>query len=309
MSSLIRYCSAAGVAAESVNEEVLDKYMHYRDETTRLEANVAARRRIGRAWNECVDEIGDWPKERLIEPPIKKHTETAWESFPETLRQEIEDYLAGLKKVRRSFRGRRARPCEETTITARRRELQAFTRMAVRLGRPIENLTSLSVLLQPDLVRDVLNAYWEQNGEEPTVYTIDLAWKLLSIARATKFLGEAELDQLDDTRAAMEEHRHAGLTEKNLMVIRAVRTDGVWDEVVRLPEALMAEARLIHSQSPVKAAVTAQLAIAIAILCYAPIRLGNLIHIRLDENLIKPAGLNGPYWLVFPHCDRGGPTY
>ncbi len=299
LSSLARYCSAAGIDPESVNEEVLDKYMRYRGETTRLEVKAAARRRIARAWNEC----GDWPKRRLIEPPIKEHTETAWECFPETLRQGIEDYLAGLREIRRSFCGRRARPCKATTITARRRELQAFARMAVRLGRPIESLTSLNVLLQPDLVQDVLNAYWEQNGEEPTVYTIDLAWKLLSIARATKSLGESDLAQLDETRAAMEEHRHGGLTEKNLKVIRAVRTDGVWDKVVQLPEALMAEARLIQSQSPVKAAVTAQLAIAIAILCYAPIRLGNLIRIRLGENLIKPAGLNGPYWLVFPHYE------
>jgi integrase len=101
----------------------------------------------------------------------------------------------------------------------------------------------------------------------------------------------------------MEEHRHGGLTEKNLTVIRGVLTDGVWDKVVQFPHALMAEARLARDQSPVKAAVTAQIATAIAIESFAPIRLGNLIQIKLDENLIKPGGLNDPYWLVFPHYD------
>ena len=52
-----------------------------------------------------------------------------------------------------------------------------------------------------------------------------------------------------------------------------------------------------------KAAVTAQIATAIAILTFAPIRLGNLIQIKLDENLIKPGALDDPYWLVFPHYD------
>ena len=80
-------------------------------------------------------------------------------------------------------------------------------------------------------------------------------------------------------------------------------TDGVWDEVVQLPHALMAEARLLRDQAPVKAAVTAQLATTIAILSFAPIRLGNLIQIRLGENLIKPGGPDDPYWLVFPHYD------
>ena len=92
--------------------------------------------------------------------------------------------------------------------------------MAVRLGHPIESLTSLEALLDPTLVDEVLNAYWEASErEEPCVYTIDMAWKLLSVARETKSLPESDLEQLDGIRAAMEEHRQGGLTEKNLKVI------------------------------------------------------------------------------------------
>lgn len=42
---------------------------------------------------------------------------------------------------------------------------------------------------------------------------------------------------------------------------------------------------------------------AIAILTVAPVRLGNLTRIRLEENLIRPTGPNGPFWLVFPDYD------
>jgi len=175
--------------------------------------------------------------------------------------------------------------------------------MAVRLGHPIESLTSLEALLDPSLIEEVLHAYWEANGEEPRTYTIGLAWKLLSVARETKCIPDADLEKLDDMRAALEEHRRGGLTEKNLNVIRQVLTDGVWDEIVQLPSVLMAEARLLRDQAPVKAAVTAQLATAIAILCVAPVRLGNLIQIKIGENLTKPGGLQGPYWLMFPHYD------
>jgi hypothetical protein len=143
LSGLVRYCSAAEIEPEKVNEEVLDRYMDYRRETTRLAANEAARRRIARAWNACLEEIKEWPRQRLIEPPVKSLTETAWESFPQGLREEIERYLAGFKKIRRGASGKRIRPCKETTINNRRRELQAFARMAVRLGHPVESLTSL----------------------------------------------------------------------------------------------------------------------------------------------------------------------
>jgi site-specific recombinase XerD len=53
----------------------------------------------------------------------------------------------------------------------------------------------------------------------------------------------------------------------------------------------------------VKAAVTAQIAVAIAILSAAPVRLTNLISIELEKNLIKPGGPTSPFWLTFPHYD------
>ena len=92
-------------------------------------------------------------------------------------------------------------------------------------------------------------------------------------------------------------------TEKNLNVIRAVLTEGVWDKVVQLPRVLMEEARRDRYTAPTKAAVNASIAVAIAILSIAPIRLGNLIKIKLGENLIKPGEIDGPYWLVFPRED------
>lgn len=73
--------------------------------------------------------------------------------------------------------------------------------------------------------------------------------------------------------------------------------------MVALPKVLMRQACLAKDHAPIKAAVTAQLAVAIAIETFAPIRLRNLIGIELGKNLIKPGGLNTPYWLVFPNYD------
>jgi integrase len=63
------------------------------------------------------------------------------------------------------------------------------------------------------------------------------------------------------------------------------------------------QARLAKDHAPIKAAISAQLAVAVAILTFAPIRPGNLASIEMDQNLIKPGGLNTPYWLVFPDYD------
>jgi integrase len=59
----------------------------------------------------------------------------------------------------------------------------------------------------------------------------------------------------------------------------------------------------LKDQAPVKAAVTAQIAVGVAILTVAPVRASNLAAIRLGENLNKPGGPETPYLLVFPDYD------
>ena len=65
----MRFWSAQGIAPEAVDEAALDACMAYRAATTALKADTAARRRIARAWNHCVDAVPGWPTRRLIEPP------------------------------------------------------------------------------------------------------------------------------------------------------------------------------------------------------------------------------------------------
>jgi integrase len=116
-------------------------------------------------------------------------------------------------------------------------------------------------------------------------------------------LDQAAIERLEEISAALEEYRRSGLTSKNLQLIRQVLTEGIWSEVVSLPNILMQQARSAKYDAPTKAAVTAQLAVAISILTFAPIRLSNLMNIELGKNLIKPGGLNSPFWLVFEHYD------
>jgi len=178
-----------------------------------------------------------------------------------------------------------------------------FVRQAVRIGVRLDELTSLSRLLDPNLVERVIESYRKKDGGKPKTYTIELGWKLLSIARQTGCVDEGGLERLDELRAGLEEDRQKGMTEKNMAVIRQVMTASLWSEVLRVPALLMQEAGDLRQQASVKAALRAQLAVAIGILTFAPVRLGNLARIRLGENLIRPSGPLSPYWLVFPDYD------
>src|SRR5262249_35973424 len=289
LSSFMRFCSASNIAPADVDEAIVDRFMGYRSQSWKP-ADDAFRRLLARAWNSNVGKIPGWPGRELMVPTIKTTVELAWRDFPEGLRRDVDRYLEGLTRVRRSRTGQRIRPLKASTIRTRRAELEAVIRMAGKAGVPIETLTSLSALLAPHVVEKILDAYWAKNGERPKAFTINLACRFYAIARETKCVDDAACERLDQMRRDLEDERRGGLTDKNIAFLRHVLTPGVWRRVVNLPMEMMETARSQQLYAPVRAAVTAQLAVAVAILTVAPVRLANLTAIKLDANLIKPDG-------------------
>ena len=276
--------------------------MVYRKETTALAVDTKARRAIARAWN-ASRTIEGWPQQQLIEPPLKAKEGPHWEDFPQQLQDDVAAHLRFLATHRRSQSGKHLRPCKVSTLRTRRTDLISFAKKAVRLGIAIDDLSSLSVLLAPELVERILDKEWGQNGDEPKTSTIDLAKKLVAVARSAGCLTPEQLTKLDDLRANLEQYRKEGMTQKNLKLIRQVLNSEVWARVINCPDELMRRARSLKDQAPVKAAITAQIAVAVAILTVAPVRASNLAAIRLGENLVKPGGPDTPYLLVFPDYD------
>jgi Phage integrase family len=302
LSSLMRFCSANEIEPAKVDEAIVDRFIAYRAQIG-MSADEGFRRLLARAWNANLATVRGWPVRRLVEPAPKPAVEVPWDQFPEGLRKDVDHYLESLTRVRRSRTGERIRPLKASTRKNRRTELEAAARMAVRTGTSVEALDSLQALLAPDVAEKVLDAYWHRNGEEPKQFTVDLAGRFLTIARETQCRSSADLARLNELRERLEESRHGGLTEKNIAFIRQVMTPGVWGRVIKLPQQMMAAARSSRMHMPVRAGVTAQIAVAIGVLTAAPVRLGNLTSIRIETNLIKPDGPESNYWLVYPHYD------
>jgi hypothetical protein len=297
---LMRFCSGVHIEPEAVNEATIDRYADHRARTTARPGDAASRRILARLWNYGTGRIDGWPKVRLVEPTVKAAEGPGWNDFPQNLRTDIEGYLTGLTRIRQNRAGERRQPCKSSTITTRKRELVAAVRMAVKVGIPIASLTSLSALVHPDVAEKILDGYWRKDGEVPKTYTINLSCRFVALAHAIGGVDEDDLRRLEDARFALEQHREDGMTPKNLALIRLVLTQGIWSRVTTLPEQLMQQARVQRRHAPVRAAVLAQIAAAVAILTVAPVRLGNLASIRLGENLIKPGGPSSNFWLTFP---------
>jgi integrase len=303
LSPFFRFLSAESIQLSLVRNSHAEAYQAYRRDTSFGKVKRSQHRALVRHWNACAARIAGWPKIELTEPPYSsRFTGPTWQDFPQGLRDDIDAYCERITKRHKTVSGRIFRPCKQSTIDTRRRELIAAVRAAVAAGIPLEELKFLRDLLRPDRVEIIIKHYWQKNGEKPSLYTIDLASKLLALARS-ETLSEVDIEQLDAIRIALEQYRSTGLTEKNRRLIRQIAQSDVWREVVRLPRKLMAEARINAMTKPYRAAVTAQLAIAILILIRAPVRMQNLASICIGINLIRPGGPGAPYMLVFPDYD------
>jgi integrase len=303
MSPFFRYLSGQHIQLHDIGDDHTEAFQAYRRETSFGKVKRSQHRALVRYWNASAARIPAWPQITLTEPPhAKGFTGPAWEDFPQRLRDDIDAYCERISKRHKTISGRIFPPCKQSTIDMRWREIVAAVRAAVAAGIPLEELSSLCDLLRPDRVEILLDYYWEKKGEKPSLYTIDLASKLLVLARSED-LAEIEIERLEEIRLAVEHYRSTGLTEKNRRLIRQIAQSDVWREVVRLPQRLIAEARSTVKTKPYRAAVTAQLAIAILILIRAPIRMQNLSSICIGINLIKPGGPGAPYMLVFPDYD------
>jgi integrase len=164
-------------------------------------------------------------------------------------------------------------------------------------------LTSISALLEPSVVRRVLDSYWREDGPQPETYTADLPWRLYVVARETGRLNEAELDELAEMRADMGRGRRGGVTLKNRRLIRQIKTTDVLDKGGRLTRAAHGRGAPRAGSRPLKAAVKAQVAVAIAMLTFAPVRIGNLVSTRLEDNLTRFGGPDGRFYLHYPEYE------
>ena len=109
LSSFMRFCSAQGIAPAEVDERIVERFKGYRAQSG-TPTDDASGRRLVRAWNSNVGKIQGWPARRLTEPAVKPTTELPWTEFPEGLRRDVDQYLQGLTKVRKSRSERRIRP-------------------------------------------------------------------------------------------------------------------------------------------------------------------------------------------------------
>lgn len=297
LSRLIRFCSALGIEPEQVDDGVMDQFMIFVREHTLARKPNDIHRCTCRIWNEATNCVPGWPQVMLSVPDYRApRTTLPLSAFPAPFQAEVDRYLDWLTNPDPFDDSRPRRALRPRTLALRRKQIELAASAWVKRGNPPEALSSLADLVQLETVKEILRHYLSRNEPITPAFLNSLAQALFSIAKDWVGVDEAHLEGLRNVRRRLPPVL-AGMTDKNRAVLRQFEDGETLRRLLFLPQQLLAEARKIGANSE-RAAIKAQLAVAIELLLMAPIRMSNLIAIRVGEELIRPGGRTGNYRLV-----------
>ncbi|MFC1491572.1 tyrosine-type recombinase/integrase, partial [Nitrospinota bacterium] len=169
------------------------------------------------------------------------------------------------------------------TVKHRRFQIQMMASALVRQGHRREDITSLAYLVDLQNFRDGLRYLMSRHNGNPTEAIHTLAVGLKGIARHHVKVGQEHLDEMFRICKGLNSEVD-GLREKNRDRLSQLEDDHSLARLIHLPAELLRASKRqgirLH-----KAALLMQAAVAIEILLYAPMRIGNLTALDLERHI------------------------
>ena len=284
LSRFIGFCEANAILPAVVSDGISARFVAYLEAETLVAKPRGLHRKVCRLWNEAAETVPGWPEIRLAVPDYRRPRRTPpISSFPQCLQEELKRYLDHLRRGD-LFEEDAQKRLARNTVLLRANQLRLAISVLVISGRDPASITSLACLIEPAAFKTILLYYFKDG--EPSPFARDLAQTLVTLARRWVRLEPAALDELRRLRRCLG-HHPKGLTEKNRTLLRSLDDPAIRAGLLALPERL---AKGAERAPAARGAVAMQIAVAIAILQNAPLRMANLVALRLDRHLVRPGG-------------------
>lgn len=281
-----RYCTALGIIPEQVDDEVICQFRQAIEQEAFGDPSKIAR--VCRAWNQAAATLPDWPKQRLTVPSQPRRYGFSWSVYPESLRSDVERYLA--QSLAPDPLDPDAPPSvRPATIVSRRQMLRQLAAARVNRGTPATEIQDLGDLVRPAALRDAL-LFFIDRGEN--ALPAHVAWKAFlarSIARHFLKLPDSELAELDrickPINRKPRQHTKRGLTEKNRRRLAQFLDDRRVVTLRDLPQRLQAQA--MRCPVDLRSALAMQSALAIELFIMTLLRSSNVRCLSYSKHFVQ----------------------
>lgn len=303
LQDFMQVCDENGIAPGQVNEAALLLYAQTLRHRRLTRSPNEARAKVVQAWNKAVVTVPGWPQIPLANPVTRQRKTIPpcdW-SRPFAADVDLFGRQASVPHEGGYFSEAAAGPVlRPATIKSRLWGIREAVTHYVALGHRLEDLVSLSQLLQPSVMLQIMERAWQANGGRRTGSLKQLGDTLRCVAR---FRHPEDSDVVKEAcrlakRAAPPKQQGLSCrTEDRLM--QFLDHPDRRAALFQLPAVLMADAQEQKDAGlGARAAWTAAVATAIAIELRCPLRLRALTHLRLGEELVRTGG-DGARWTEF----------
>ncbi len=281
LSNFMHWSSREGIAPEAVCDDVTTAYYDYLHEFSFNLKDRAVYRRTCKLWSQLAEEVPNWPTGQVTVPSFRNYIRIPISEFPESFGADLDSYVRVMAGEDLLAPNTPTSPRSHMTLRIHRYRLQAMASALVRAGHPIDEVTSLSVLVEPENARKALSFYHDRLGGK-TAGLFETASTLLVAAQLYVRLPESQMKPLRDLRDRLK-CRQRGMTEKNKERIRQFHDHrnqmkflGLTTRLLKLSDTTV---------NPDKAALLVQTAVLHEIELNAPLRMGNLRCLNIPRHI------------------------
>ncbi|MGO9062108.1 MAG: tyrosine-type recombinase/integrase [Candidatus Binataceae bacterium] len=283
LSRFARYAGERGIEPSGVDDSTIEALIAtVRAETLHRKPNDL-HRKVAQIWNEAAECSSSTLQS--VQVPSFKHPpqRVDWSTLSDSFRADVDRYLKWSVGTDMFATDARPRAMAPRTVQLRRDQIHAAVTALIETGVPPAGVASLADLVAPENFKRILRHRYEMSAGKENVFNKDLARSLIEIAYQWAKVDEAtgaELRRLVDKLPTPA----PGLTRKNTDALRQFDDPQALHRLVRFPHRVWAEVK----KSPRHDRYTlakAQVALAVGILCYMPIRSQNLAALAFDAHL------------------------
>jgi integrase len=239
-----------------------------------------------RRWNAAAEAVPGWPQTPI---PLAAHAHfysLGWTEFPASFTADVEAFLfhAANQDELCELDEDYVSSVKQSTVNLRRRQLRQLASVLVASGFPIEKLTSLAGLTEPENAKSALRYQRGRQGGETTVSLVQMAWLLCTVARHwVKDRDHAEALRVIAGRYKL---KPKGMTDRNRSRLRQFDHKPNQDALLHLPATVMSQAKRKPVGTPAEAR-RYMLALAVELLIIAPMRVGNLTGLEPARHILE----------------------
>jgi site-specific recombinase XerD len=286
LSRFMNYCSSRSIEPVDVDATTFENFRESIEES--LVRNAASVfRHTCRLWDNAHRVSENWPSFRINIAPLPRGYSLDWSTFPKSLQEDVEAFL--------SYGGNRdilsddfAPSVRAATTVGRRKTLRQMATALAASGKPVAEIRTLAVLVEPENAKGILRFFLNREGGKATAATYSRACLLRTVARSwvKNVPDHPKLDKLcRNISASLEKNR--GMKPRNRSRLRQFDNPKNVSALLSLPGELLRLAR--QQDTGTSASVNfAIYALAVEILTLAPMRIKNLVSLDLEQNVILP---------------------